>query len=100
MTGDKIKFYLLTEGEGGQVTFRENSKGKIIGTSKIGKNPSSFIEDVMLVDGLAYNFLSISQLCDKVHKVIFDSQACKIYESNSDQVKFIGKRIHNMYMVD
>ena len=27
MTSDKTKFCLLTESEGGQVTFRENSKG-------------------------------------------------------------------------
>ena len=35
MTGDKSKFYLLTESEGGQVTFGENSKEKIIGSEKV-----------------------------------------------------------------
>ena len=79
MTGDRTKFWLLTENEGGQVTFGGNSKGKIIGSGKVGKNPSSYIDDVMLVEGLAYNLLSISQLCDKVHKVTFDSQACTIF---------------------
>ena len=34
MIGDKTKFCLLTESEGGQVTFGENSKGKIIGSDK------------------------------------------------------------------
>ena len=60
MTGDKTKFYLLTKGEGGQVTFRGNSKGKIIGSGKVGKNLSSCIDDVILVEGLVYNLLSIS----------------------------------------
>ena len=64
MTGDKSKFCLLTESDGGQVTFGKNSKGKIIGSEKVGKNLSSYIDDVMLVEGLAYNLLSISQLCD------------------------------------
>ena len=72
MTGDKTKFCLLTKGEGGQVTFGENSKGKIIGSSKVGKNLSSCIDDVMLIERLVYNLLSISQLCDKGHKVLFD----------------------------
>ena len=79
MTGDRSKFCLLTENEAGQVTFGGNSKGKIIGSGKVGKNPSSCIDEVMLVEGLAYNLLSISQLCDKGHKVTFDSQACNIF---------------------
>ena len=78
MTGDKSKFCLLTESDGGQVTFRKNSKGKIIGSGKVGKNLSSCIDDVMLVEGLAYNLLSISQLCDKGHRVLFDNEACTI----------------------
>ena len=51
---------MLTEIESGQVMFGGNTKGKIIGTGKIGKNPSSCIDDAMLVEGLAYNLLSIS----------------------------------------
>ena len=81
---------MLTETKSGQVTFRRNTKGKIIRTEKVGKNPSSCIDDVMLVEGLAYNLLSISQLCDKGCKVTFDSQACTIFEPNSEIVKFIG----------
>ena len=100
MTGDKMKFCLLTENDGGQVTFGGNSKGKIIGSEKVGKSLSSCIDDVMLVEGLAYNLLSISQLCDKGHKVLFDSKACTIYQPNSNIVKFTGKRVNNMYMID
>ena len=100
MTGDKTKFCLLTKGEGGQVTFGENSKGKIIVSGKVGKNLSSCIDDVMLVEGLVYNLLSISQLCDKSHKVLFDSKACTIFQLNSKVVKFTRKRVNNVYMID
>ena len=100
MTGDISKFYLLTESDGGQVTFGGNSKGKIIGSEKVGKNLSSCIDDVMLVEGLAYNLLSISQLCDKGHKVLFDTEACTIFQPNSEIVKFTEKRVNNMYMID
>ena len=54
----------------------------------------------MLVEELAYNLLSISQLYDKSCKVTFDSQVCTIFESNSEIVKFIGKRVNNMYMIN
>ena len=100
MTGGRTKFCMLTEDESGQVTFRGNTEGKIIGTRKVGKNSSSCIDDVMLVEGLAYNLLSISHLCDKGYKVTFDSQACTIFESNFEIVKFIRKRVNNMYMIN
>ena len=74
MTGDKSKFCLLTESDGGQVTFGGNSKGKIISSGKVGKNLFSCIDNVMLVERLAYNLLSISQLCNKRHKVLFDTE--------------------------
>ena len=82
---------MLTETKSGQVTFGGNTKGKIIGICKVGKNPSSYIDDVMLVEGLVYNLLNISQLCDKGCKVTFDSQACTIFEPNFKIMKFIGK---------
>ena len=100
MTGDKTKFCLLTESEGGQVTLGENSKGKIISSEKVSKNLSSCIDDVMLVEGLTYNLLSISQLCDKGHKVLFATKAWTIFQPNSEVVKFTGKRVNNMYMID
>ena len=51
--------------EGGTITFGDDSKGKIvdIGNIKIGSSP--LIENVVLVEGLKHNLLSISQLCDK-----------------------------------
>ena len=38
MIGDKEKFCMLTEKEGGHVTFGGNTKGKITGMGKVGKN--------------------------------------------------------------
>ena len=43
---------------------------------KIGA--SLLIENVTLVDGLKYNLLSISQLCDKGLKVIFDTTPYRV----------------------
>ena len=55
------------------VTYGDNNKGKIHGIRKIGTNPSTSIDNVLLVDGLKHSLLSVSQLCDRGYKVSFDS---------------------------
>ena len=65
MTGDESKFAFLTKKNGIYVTFGNNAKRRIIGQDNIGNNTFSLIESVLLVNGLKYNLLSISQLCDK-----------------------------------
>ena len=54
--------------EGGTVTFEDDSKEKIIGIGNIKIGSSPLIENIVLVDGLKHNLLSISQLCDKGFK--------------------------------
>ena len=78
MTRDPSQFSKLISIDEGYVTFGDNNKGKIIGKGTIGNKSNFFIEDVLLVDGLKYNLLSISQLCDKGYIVKFESNACII----------------------
>ena len=59
MTGDKNLFMDLKP-KNGDVTFGDNSKGQIEGISKIGNKSFIFIENVLLVNGLKHNLLSIS----------------------------------------
>jgi hypothetical protein len=100
MTGDKNKFTSLTLKDGGNVKFGDNSKGKIIGIGNIGKIHSLVIEDVLLVDGLKHNLLSISQLCDKGYNVIFKSIMCIIVNEIDNQVLFVAFRNENVYTID
>jgi len=46
--------------KGGIVTFGDDSKSKIVGTVNIKIGSSPLIENVILVEGLKYNLLSIS----------------------------------------
>ena len=68
--GQESHFKSLKIKEGGEVDFRGDEKGKIIGIGDIGNTSSNSIENVLLVRGLKHNLLSISQLCDKGYKVI------------------------------
>ena len=82
------------------MTFGDNGKGRIIGHGSIGNNSSSLIENVLFVDGLKHNLLSISQLCDKGFKVIFESSHCIIKDSQNDKIIFICQRNENIYTID
>ena len=77
MTGEKERFSILSHHNGGNVTFGDNRKGEIVGKGTICSS-SSNIENVYLVDGLKHSLLSISQLCDKGNRVVFDSHSCLV----------------------
>ena len=64
MTEDLSQFPKLASQDKGYVTFGDNNKGKIIGKGTIGNTSNFFIEDVLLVDGLKHNLLSISVIKD------------------------------------
>ena len=65
MTGDDSLFQELDRKKSGNVSFGDNSKGIIRGIDTIGNNSHTQIKNVLLVENLKFNLLSISQLCDK-----------------------------------
>jgi len=98
MTGDKSKFVNIILKQEAHVTYGDNNKGRrILGRGSIGDKSILLIHDVLYVEGLKHNLLSISQLCDKGYQVIFKSNSCEIYLPNSKDVMLIGKRI-NMFI--
>ena len=100
MTRDESKFVFLTKRNEGYVTFGDNAKWRIIGQGNIGNGTSSLIESVLLVDGLKHNLLSISQLCDKGFKVIFESSYYIIKDIQNDKTIFMGHICDNVYAIN
>ena len=47
-----------------------------MGEGNIGNQYKTQIENVLYVDGLKHNLLSISQLCDKGFKIEFNKNCC------------------------
>ena len=92
-------FSSISPKDGGYVTFGDNAKGKIVGEGKVGKSPNPTIEDVLLVNGIKHNLLSISQFCDKNCKVVFESNRCVVLDKNECAL-FVGSRHNNIYVVD
>src|SRR3954470_20658958 len=85
---------------GGEVKFGGDQKGKITGsgTISLGKSPS--ITNVLLVEGLTHNLLSISQLSDSGYDMIFNQKSCKAVSQKDGSILFIGKRKNNIYKID
>jgi hypothetical protein len=76
------------------VTFEDDKKGKILGTSVIKVNNKFTLKDVTLVDKLEYNLLSVSQLVDADLDVLFHKSGSKVLDSHGDLVcgiSHIGK---------
>jgi hypothetical protein len=72
MTGDKKWFSNLTPlSHKEYVTFGDDKKGKVLGTTVIKVNNHFTLNDVALVDRLRYNLLSASQLVEADFHVLF-----------------------------
>jgi hypothetical protein len=66
MTGEKSMFtlYSPTTNSNENIIFGDNSKEKVIGLGKVAITLEHSITNVLHVDSLSYNLLSISQLCE------------------------------------
>jgi hypothetical protein len=95
MTGDKKWFSsLIPLSHKEYVTFGDDKKGKVIDTDIIKVNDHSILNDVVLVDKLRYNLLSISQLVDADLNVLFHKSGSRVLDSSGNLVygvSHIGK---------
>jgi hypothetical protein len=96
MTGDKSKFLLLKENKSGNVTFGNDALGKIRGKGLVSLiNGRSKSQDVLFVDCLKNNLLSVSRICDKECEVTFTAKNCKIKTVNRGEMIAKGVRTEN-----
>jgi hypothetical protein len=52
-------------------------------------------QDVLFVEGMKHNMLSVSQVCDRGCEVIFTSKECRIKSMNLGQLVAKGIRTEN-----
>ena len=74
MTGNKYAFINI-EKDKGFVSFRNKNSTKVLGkgTTKLGSK-NSLAENVLLVDNMKHNLLSVIQMYDQGHELIFNSK--------------------------
>jgi hypothetical protein len=100
MIGDKKLFSSLTPlSHKEYVTFRDDKKGKVLGTGVIKVNNHFTLKDVTLMDKLSYNLLSISQLVDADLDVLFCKSGSKVLDSRGELLWGIS-RIGKIFQAD
>nr|GFA08774.1 copia protein [Tanacetum cinerariifolium] len=98
MTGVKSYLYKYVEQSGPKVVFRYNSTCTTEGYGSIKCN-CIVSTKVAFVNGLKYNLISISQLCDANYIIQFDEKSGTIFNSNKEVVMII-LRVRDAYVLD
>lgn len=93
MMWDYSMFIKYDDKESSHITYRDNTKGKIICEGIMENSSTITIENVLLVKGLKYNLLSISQSYDKGYFVVFYALSCVTENKASHDLVFKGSRI-------
>lgn len=58
------------------------------------------LSDILCVPDLAVNLLSVSQICKKGHKVVFMSEACKVYNVQTNELVAMGYQSNGLYKLE
>ena len=88
MTGNRSLFKVFESKKGGNVTFGDWRKSQIKGKETISLPGLTNIANVLYVEGLRVNLLSISQICDQDFMVVFSKGKCFVL--NESRKKLIS----------
>ena len=101
MIGDPTKFLSLKRKKKGKVTFGDNLSSKIIGKGIVVIRDKMNVDNVLLVENLKPNLLSVIQTCDQGHICIFDSNKCEIRRKYSGKlVETTVRTPSNVYILE
>lgn len=80
MTGSRNCLVDYIEQCGGTVTYGDGAKGRIIGLGTLNVESLPKLHNVLHVEVLNSNLISISQLCDDDLHVKFDKNSCQVFD--------------------
>ena len=101
MTGNKNTFQKLQE-KIGTVTFGNDNSSKVLGkgTVTLGSKDAA-AKDVLLIENMRHNLLSVSQMCDQGHVLTFTSKDHEIRREDSGKLVAAASRTpNNIYILD
>ena len=97
MTGDQSLFNVFKSKKGGNVTFGDGSKSQIKGKGIISLPGLPNIANVLYVEGLRVNLLSISQICDQDFMVLFSKGKCLVMDEFGKKLISGVRTLDNCY---
>jgi hypothetical protein len=100
MTGNDNIFTTLGDPEDHEhVTFGDNSRARIIGLGRIAITKDLSISNVLFVESLSFNLLSIAQLCDLGLICTFDKYDIIVFHEKDKSLVFKGFRYGHFYII-
>lgn len=101
MTREHSFFSQFEEKDEGNLTFGDGNVARIAcrGTIEVSRLPK--LTDVLYVQGLKHNLLSIIQICDRGYVVHFTQGSCNIKNKKANRTLVRGIRTSdNCYVID
>jgi hypothetical protein len=101
MTGNDSMFTTLGHPrEHEHVTYGDNSRARIVGLGRIAITKDLSISNVLFVESLSFNLLSIAQLCDLGLICTFDKNGVVVIHEKDKSLVFKGFGHGHIYLVD
>ena len=97
MTGDRSLFKVFESKIGGNVTFGDGTKSQIQGKGIISLPRLPNIANVLYVECLRVNLLSISQICDQDFMVLFSKRKCLVMDESRKKLISGVRTLDNCY---
>ena len=102
MNGDRNKFVSLKEKKDGTISFGNDGSSNVIGSSTVTLRSKDVIaKNVLFVENMNHNLLSVGQMCDQGHTMLFNSTKCEIRKGRYDKIVAKANRAPNdIYVLD
>ena len=97
---DKSSFTSLENHDGEVVTFGDGIIARVKGKGSIVIPSCPKLDEVLYVEGLKENLLSISQMWEKDHKVNFHQDLCEVVNKEGKIVIIGHKTVDNYYSIN
>ena len=97
MTEDRSLFKVFKSKKGGNVTFGDGSKSRIKEKGIISLPGLPDIANILYVEGLRVNLLSISQICDQDFMVLFSKGKCLVMNESGKKLISGVRTLDNCY---
>ncbi|XP_073019283.1 uncharacterized protein [Primulina eburnea] len=99
MTGCKDHLIDYVELRSGHVTYGGGAKGRIAGKGTLNVDGLPNLHNVLYVEGLNSDLMSISQLCDDGLHVKFDKDNCEVFDNANTRILTGTRSAGNCYQL-
>ena len=102
MTGDRslLMDSTLRPSDKSHITFADIGKSKVLALGRVAISKDQHMDNVMLVESLGFNLMSVLMLCDLNMIVLFGKYRCLVLMESDKSLVFERYQKDDLYMVD